>query len=674
MLDNLILYFGSESTNFSIMQFCNAYPELLAEKNMHHIAVSDMFSDCVIYNPMSIFHDIWLDNDSFYEKFNLPVRSFDDVFPKLKKHIQDKNIKKLIIVLNFNNLFRYIDNLIKCCTVLNAKNISIFYSKIDPMRNFNAMYNIYLLTVRHLFFTYSIYCGHYANLYKTAENEKLLQIIAKQWNTHIEEHAYANEEECFYDFIKQYQINFPEQNAFIPQATFAPQVLAFLMGLYENADSNNCTSMAQEFDFLYHFSKKNTFFSYHTKKFEQQHNNQNSGTAHDTITDCSNTALKVELDSALILAKKISSKTRQRLLNTVTLSRIKEMSINSKTVYLALMNAENKISAEEINALLSSSNHAAAITDENKPILTVYTTSYNSKKYIKNCIESIASQKTKYPFIHLISDDNSTDGTQDILREYAQKYPHIQLILRHTNNIAANYAGTLNSLSTQYVAVCDADDFFTDEYKLEKQINFLEENPDCGLCFHPTYMYYEDENLIRSIYPNSLKDFTPKKYYYLSNIIATNLIQSSSVMYRWKWPNGLTFDNPFGLSPLDWTLNIFHAYNSKIGFINEPMSLYRRHKEAFYALTVTNIPLHLITNCYSELQFIESLNLYTERKYEKLFLEKVFRVLYNFYITAQEIDYDKEKYNTIKNNIETYFPDYIAFFKNAIATIQNNTK
>lgn len=674
MLDNLILYVGSESTNFPIMQFCLAYPGLLAEKNLHHITLSDMFPECINLASMYTFHDSWLYEDSFYAKNNLTIQSFEEIFPTLKEQIQKKNIKNLIILLNINTLFLYINTLIKCCKLLNAKNISLFYSKINQIRNVNAAYNLLLLNLHYVFFIPSLYNDYCLKQNKIAENEKLLQFFAKNLNIQIHEHAYRNEEECFYDFINQYQITVPKQSSFLPQATFAPQVIAFLLALYGNTTLKNHAALAQEFDFLYYFSKKNTFFSYHTKEFEQQYTAQNSSIPQDTIIDCSDTGLTVELDSALILAQKLSSKTRQQLLKNITLSQIKEMSVNSKTVYLALMHAENKISAEEINTLLSYPGNVTITEECQRPILTVYTTSYNSSKYIKNCIESIAAQKTKYPFIHLISDDNSTDGTQDILREYAKKYPHIRLILRKHNNILANYAGTLNSLSTKYVAVCDADDFYTDEKKLEKQIDFLEENPDCNLCFHPSYMYYEEENLIKSIYPTYLKDFTPKKNYYLSNIISTNLMQSSSVMYRWKWTHGITSATPLGLTPLDWALNIVHAYNSKIGFINEPMSLYRRHKEAFYALTVTNVPLHLITYCYSELQFIETLNQYTGRKYEKLFLEKVFRVLYNFYITAQEMNYDKEKYNAIKNKIELYFPAYIAFFKNSIATIQNNTK
>lgn len=672
MLDNLFLYFGSESSNFPIMQFCKAYPNILEKQKLHHIAVSDILPEYAYSSPLDTFHDDWIYCDSFYKKYIKNMQSLEEIFPHIKKQIEKKNIKNLLIILNFNTLSIYIDELIKYCKLLNAKNIAVSYSKINIIHTFNAKYNIQLLNLKNINLIPSIYNSYHLYHNKNIENEKLLKIFAKQWNIQIEERTYNNEEECFYDFIKQHQLSVPKQSSFIPQAAFSPHVLAFLLALHENTTFETTIDLAHEFDFLYHFSKENTFFSYCPKAFAALQNTQTHTICENTILDCSKTGLKVELGSALTLAQKISSKTRQLLLKDVTLAQIEVMSANCKTVYSALMYAENKISLNEVKTLLSSSKNTSITAEQagNAPILTIYTASYNSKKYIKQCIESIAAQKTNYPFIHLISDDNSTDGTQELLREYAQKYPHIQLILRSRNYILGNYTGILNSLSTKYVAVCDADDFYTDEKKIEKQINFLEENPDCNICFHPAYVYYEKDNLIKNIHPNSVQNFVPKKFYYLSNIITTNLMQSSSVMFRWKWTKGITSETPLGLTPLDWALNITHAHNSKIGFINEPMSLYRRHEKAFYALTETNIPLHLITNCYSELQFIESLNLYTERKYEKLFLQKAFLILYNFYVTAKEIEYDKEKYNNIQKNIELYFPEYIKYFKDNLSKIK----
>lgn len=672
MLDNLFLYFGSESSNFPIMQFCKAYPDILEQQKLYHITVSDILPEHMHSSPLDTFHDDWIYCDSFYKKYILNMKSFEDIFPRIKKQIEEKNIKNLLIILNFDALSLYINDLMKYCKLLNANNISISYSKVNIIRNVNAKYNIQLLNLKTINFISVIYNSYHLYHVKTIENEKLLKIFAKQWNIQIQENSYNNEEECFYDFIKQYQLDFPKQSSFIPQATFSPEVLAFLIALHENTTFNTTIDLAHEFDFLYHYSKEKTFFTYHTKAFAEHQNMQSHFAPDGTAIDCSNTGLRVELNSALALAQKLSSKTRQLLLKGVTCSQIEEMSINGKTVYSALMHAENKISLNEINTLLSPSKNTPIITKQAKniPVLTIYTASYNSKKYIKQCIESIAAQKTQYPFIHLISDDNSTDGTQEILREYANKYPHIRLILRSKNYIMANYAGMINSLSTKYVAVCDADDFYTDENKIERQINFLEENPDCNICFHPTYVYYENDNVIKTIHPNSIPDFVPKKFYYLSNIITTNLMQSSSVMFRWKWTKGITSETPLGLTPMDWALNILYAYNSKIGFINEPMSLYRRHDKAYYALTETNIPLHLIKTCYDELSFIQTLNICTERKYEKLFLQKVFLILYNFYVTAHEIEHDEKQYNTIKNQIERTFPEFIKYFTDNLSKIK----
>lgn len=664
MLNTLTLYLGSESSNFPIMQFCNAYPQLLEQKKIHHLTFSDLFPDKIHNTLNSMYYDDWLKENN---------QSFDEIIVQLKKQIQEKNIINLLLLLNFNEISHCFENLLKICKILNPERISIHHSSINPLQDFSARYNIWLLQIKNIH--HSTLSYRFLQLYNSQFplNTKLLQSVAKNCNTRILQKTYENEEDCFYDWLNQNQIEFPGECAFIPQSTFSPQVLAFLYTLSEIIVTAKPFLLADEHNFLYHFSKKNTFFCYHFKHLERELKLTDHYSEKNTCIDCSQIGLRPETHSAIELAKQLSSKTRRLLLENIAVTNIEEMSNNGKIIYLALMNAENKISLNEINSLLSSSkNSTVTITEqtENAPVLTIYTTSYNNKKYIAQCIESIAAQKTKYPFIHLISDDNSNDGTQELLREYAQKYPHIQLILRKQNNIGANYFGVLNSLATKYVAVCDADDFYTDEKKIEKQINFLEENPDCNICFHPAYVYYEKDNLIKNIHPNSVQNFVPKKFYYLSNIITTNLMQSSSVMFRWKWTKGITSETPLGLTPLDWALNITHAHNSKIGFINEPMSLYRRHEKAFYALTETNIPLHLITNCYSELQFIESLNLYTERKYEKLFLQKAFLILYNFYVTAKEIEYDKEKYNNIQKNIELYFPEYIKYFKDNLSKIK----
>ena len=120
----------------------------------------------------------------------------------------------------------------------------------------------------------------------------------------------------------------------------------------------------------------------------------------------------------------------------------------------------------------------------NNNICTVLLLSYNHAPYISKCIESVLSQKTQYPFIIKIFDDASTDGTQDIIREYAKKYPNlIEAHISETNQGAQmNIWKAYKSVDTKYYILTETDDYWCDNLRLEMQINALEKHPDCSFC------------------------------------------------------------------------------------------------------------------------------------------------------------------------------------------------
>ncbi len=121
-------------------------------------------------------------------------------------------------------------------------------------------------------------------------------------------------------------------------------------------------------------------------------------------------------------------------------------------------------------------------------ICTVILASYNHAPYIVKCIEGILSQKTKYPFIIKIFDDASTDGSQDIIKEYAQKHPDlIEAHISETNlGAQANIWRAHKSVDTKYYIYTETDDYWCDDTKLETQINILEKHPECSFCAHNT--------------------------------------------------------------------------------------------------------------------------------------------------------------------------------------------
>jgi len=117
------------------------------------------------------------------------------------------------------------------------------------------------------------------------------------------------------------------------------------------------------------------------------------------------------------------------------------------------------------------------------PLVSICCITYNHVSYIMEAIDSFLMQETTFPFEILIHDDASTDGTTDIIIDYANKYPDIIRTIIQTENQYSK-GGLINprfvfpKARGKYIALCEGDDYWTDKTKLQKQVNFLENNPD----------------------------------------------------------------------------------------------------------------------------------------------------------------------------------------------------
>ena len=120
----------------------------------------------------------------------------------------------------------------------------------------------------------------------------------------------------------------------------------------------------------------------------------------------------------------------------------------------------------------------------NKKVSVVVAT-YNQEKYIGHTLESIVSQKVNFEYEVLVGDDCSTDGNAVIIKEYAEKYPDIIIpILREKNlGMGGNVADLTMRVTGEYVAFIEGDDYWIDENKLQKQVDFLDSHPDYVACF-----------------------------------------------------------------------------------------------------------------------------------------------------------------------------------------------
>lgn len=121
------------------------------------------------------------------------------------------------------------------------------------------------------------------------------------------------------------------------------------------------------------------------------------------------------------------------------------------------------------------------------PVVSVCIITYNHEKFIRQCLQGVVMQKTNFPFEVIIGEDCSTDNTRSIVREFEAAYPEIIRPIYHARNVGGarnGYEFCYPRLSGKYVAICEGDDYWTDPYKLQKQVDFLEQNPDFVMCFH----------------------------------------------------------------------------------------------------------------------------------------------------------------------------------------------
>lgn len=162
--------------------------------------------------------------------------------------------------------------------------------------------------------------------------------------------------------------------------------------------------------------------------------------------------------------------------------------------------------------------------DNKQLILTVLCTSYNQEKYIQECLDGIVMQKCSYKWEAIVHDDASTDGTQDIIREYAIKFPEIIKPILQTENQFSKKDGSLRKILMdacrgKYIANLEGDDYWTDPLKLQKQVDYLEQHPECGLVRTDFDRYYQSNGKLEKGMFESMHNLKDTLQDYLLNAL-----------------------------------------------------------------------------------------------------------------------------------------------------------
>lgn len=211
---------------------------------------------------------------------------------------------------------------------------------------------------------------------------------------------------------------------------------------------------------------------------------------------------------------------------------------------------------------------------ETRKKISCHVITYNHVNYISKCIDGILMQKTNFDFEIIIGDDVSTDGTREILKQYAAEHPEIiRLNLRQKRGTGIpgkeNFLSTLKMCTGEYISLCDGDDYWTDPFKLQKQVAFLEENKEYSITFHKVQEINADGIQTDTILDNPQTEET----YTLQDLANGNFIHTPSVVFR---NNFKELPSWFLYSPIgDYPLHMLNAQYGLIKYFPEEMASYR---------------------------------------------------------------------------------------------------
>lgn len=205
---------------------------------------------------------------------------------------------------------------------------------------------------------------------------------------------------------------------------------------------------------------------------------------------------------------------------------------------------------------------------------------YNQEKYISEAIESVLKQEVNFDYELVIGEDCSTDRTRAIVQDYAREHPKkIRLLLRETNQgMQWNFYHALQACQGEYIALLEGDDYWLDFQKLQKQVDFLDANPDFSACFTRAMVVY-DRNVSPAFYiPGNRPD---KTIYTTEDLLAKNYIATCSMVFR-NLINDIEFTPFLSLSMVDRPLHVLLSLRGPIGYFNEVMAAYRLHPEGVW--------------------------------------------------------------------------------------------
>jgi glycosyltransferase involved in cell wall biosynthesis len=203
---------------------------------------------------------------------------------------------------------------------------------------------------------------------------------------------------------------------------------------------------------------------------------------------------------------------------------------------------------------------------------------YNNEDLIRDAIEGILKQKTNFLVEVVIGDDFSTDNSLDIIREYHDTSTiHFKILERKVGDEywknrqklgrLHNFYNIIDNCTGKYIALLDGDDYWTDSYKLQKQVDFLEGNEEFAMCFHDAWVIEDNKKLHQYVNKS-------KTVFKTEDLFERHFIPTASIVFR----NNIQLPDWYSeVQSGDRLLLFFLSLQGNLKYLDEVMSVYRLH-------------------------------------------------------------------------------------------------
>ena len=310
--------------------------------------------------------------------------------------------------------------------------------------------------------------------------------------------------------------------------------------------------------------------------------------------------------------------------------------------------------------------------------VTVCCITYNQEQYIGQALESFVRQKTDFKFKVFVGEDCGTDGTADIVREYAEKYPDIIVPFIREQNMGAqtNLVDLCLRANSPYIAFCEGDDYWIDDEKLQKQFDYMQSHPDVRMCYTRTRIeapvdwhlndWYRHDSAGDMIIPECTPGFRKKPFYTVTDFLVIFPNHTSSAFYRWDYDLEIPewyFRGMIGDTPM----TIMQMGMGKAVYLPDVTSVYRRSNVGVFMNASDND--HFINTRLDYVRLLAGLREYYRVHFngyaQKLFRWRTTKEITNYLNTAKNLqdeslirrladEYPQEMFEALHTYIGSY--------------------